>query len=538
MLLINRSLLAEGRIVVRRAHEDEKLTTLDDEEHVLTSDMLVIADAHKPMALAGIMGGAQSEINDATNTVLLESACFESDHTRLTARATGIATESSYRFERGVNIGGVDWASRRAANLMIAHANAVCAPGVIDVYPTPVAERTVTCRTEAVSRLLGVDVQSAEIIRIFKALELEVVEDTLDSCTVRVPTFRPDLEREVDLIEEVARIHGLDQIPSPAPRSRIIPGADDSHTRAVTICRASLAGLGLQESMNYSLVSEKMLDLFGDADREQRIVLPHPISTDQSVLRTSLIPQMVATLGYNRARQLAEGTFFEFGRVFFKNADGTTREEQRIALGLMGPVGRGAFDKRRALEAQETFSWLKGIIESLAESVGAGEIVFRPTNEPYYEQNRAVSIEIGGKPAGHMGVVKPVIRAEWRLQEPVVAAELRLTPFLKNIFCIKPLTELAAFPPIERDMALVVKRTTTHADILQVIRKNAPKVLENVELFDIFEGKNIEKGRKSMAYALTYRSAKQTLTDAKANMYHDGIKEALKRELDVEIREG
>ncbi|MBU0714452.1 MAG: phenylalanine--tRNA ligase subunit beta [Verrucomicrobia bacterium] len=573
------ALLAEGRIVVRRATLGEKMTTLDEVERKLTPDMLVIADAQSPVAIAGVMGGAQSGILATTRDVVLESACFKPALIRKTSKTLGLSSESSYRFERGVDIGGVDWASRRATALMVAHAGAAAARGVVDCFPVEPKGRSIVCRFDRVRDLLGVDIQDNEIASLFEALTLTIVDRSKKSCTVKVPTFRPDLEAEVDLIEEVARLYGLDKIPSALPHSQFVsgsadqappersaqaralrpgePGVNDAFIRATIMCRDTLVGLGLTEIINYSLVSEKLLTLCDAARTAQRIVLPRPISVDQAILRDALLPQMIETLGRNRSRQIAEAAFFEIGRVFFRNDQQAYTEEEHVALGLMGPVGRTGYDKRSALAETDSFLWLKGILEALCrklfirvderpayEGQGAGlafqELTVAAPPALYdlgcFEKNRAMVITLDGMPCGVFGLVREALRREWRLVEPVAILEIRLAPLLERVTTVPAAERLPVYPSVTRDIALRINNRLRHVDIVNAIWKIAPKELTTVELFDIFSSNEIGVGCKSMAYSLTYRSGERTLTDDEVNRLHLGLKDRLRNEISVEIR--
>ncbi|MEI6972972.1 MAG: phenylalanine--tRNA ligase subunit beta, partial [bacterium] len=302
----DRNLLNDSRIVVRCAAAGESMATLDGIERKITPDMLLITDAKRPVALAGVMGGAGSEIRDNTTEVLLESACFQPGCIRRTAKALGLSTESSYRFERGVDPNLADLASRRATQLMIDHAGACAAKGSIDIYPKNPGDRTITCRFNKIRALTGVDYSTKQIVSVFHSLHLKVVKLTDRDCSVLIPSHRPDIEIEADLAEEVMRIDGLDKVPVHPPRSSFVSSSDDTVVRATEACGNAAAGLGLTEILNYSFVSERLLDLFDINDRPSRIVLPNPFSADQSTLRPSLIPQMASCLGYNLARQSAE----------------------------------------------------------------------------------------------------------------------------------------------------------------------------------------------------------------------------------------
>jgi phenylalanyl-tRNA synthetase beta chain len=534
----DQDLLDEGRIVVRLPKDGEKIVTLDDVERELKPEMLIIADANKPVAVAGVMGGATSEIRESTVNVLLESACFEPDSIRGTSRELGLSSESSYRFERGTDIGGVEWASRRAASLMQQLAGAEVMNGCVDAYPAPVGEQRLLCRLERVNTLLGISISLAEMIACFEALGLPVLEKDDAGCTLLIPTFRRDLEREVDLIEEVARIYGLDRIPSPHPVSRIIPEADDRHIRAVSACLDNLCALGLREIQNYSLLAPKSLDMVDANQTAQREVLPNPISQDQSVLRTSLLPQMIETLGNNLAHQNREVALYESGKVFLRKAEGRPLEEERISLGLLGPVGRGVFDKRKPVTPEEMFRWMKGIIESLLEAQHITCWQLEPVEQACFEAPYAVRFMAGARSLGVMGLLNSRIRNEWRFNEPVAVAELHTRELIRNAFDIQRVVAPGIYPPVERDMALLVNQSIRHEDILQAVNEAAPPELEKIELFDIYQGKNLAEGMKSMAYTLTYRSQDKTLTDEDANAYHNRVKQALRNALDIEIREG
>lgn len=532
-------LLKQGRIIVRPAQAGEKIVTLDDEERELDEAMLVISDPEKAVAVAGVMGGATSEIGSETSSVLLESACFDPGSVRMTSKQLGLSSESSYRFSRGVDCGNVEWASRRATALLAEHAGAQVAQGLIDIYPAPVEAAVVECSTRSISNLLGLDISGEEMVDCFSALGLSVIEsDADDKHRVEIPSFRSDLRREVDLAEEYARLYGLDKIPEAVPHAQVVPDACDLRDQARTACRDTLIGLGLRETMNYSLLSPELLDTFAIDDRERRIVLPHPISADQSVLRTTLVPQMVESLGRNHSRQIKQAAFFEMGRVFFKDSDSASSEEERISIGMMGAVGKTGLERFKPATAEDVFLWTKGLLANLILRQTGCEAVFESSRNPALIPGLALEILLDGECVGVLGVLRKAIASQWRIQEPVAVAEVRTDPLLDHSGEIRPYAEISTQPAIERDMALIVRDNLKHADILEVISANAPEELESVSLFDIFTGKGIPDGHKSMAYALTYRAADRTLTDDQANQYHESIKDAIRNKLDVEIREG
>ena len=528
-------LLEERRIVVRRARPGESMATLDEIEREISPDMLMIADGKRPVAVAGVMGGAGSEIRDVTRTVLLESAYFDPASIRRTSSALGLATESSHRFERGIDIEGVDTASRRAARLMVELAGAAAARGAVDVYPRPRVQHRIVCRMARVRSLLGMEIPDGEIVRLLESLELPVVERGGETCAVEPPGFRPDLCIEADLIEEVARLHGLDRVPQAIPAARINPEADDTGTRAVSACRAALAGLGLTEIVNYSFVSSELLDRFGCDPAEERIVLPNPVSAEHAVMRDSLAPQMVETLARNLARQVDSAAFFELGRVFRSDAKEEGHvEKEMLCIGMMGGIGNIG---RRSPDEEEMFLWIKGAVEQFLRAEHAADTRFAPRDVPCLEPERGLSVSIGGRCIGWLGLLKREIGREWRMEDPVGLCELEIEPVLDTVFAAPELRPLAAYPGVRRDVALIADKHVRHEDVIATMRKVAPPELTSIELFDIFEGKGVGEGRKSMAYSLLYRSLDRTMTDEEVNIHHSVISDALKSELNAEIRE-
>ncbi len=527
------SLVGGRTIIVRPAGEGEVMSTLDGKERKLDPSMLVICDANRPVAVAGVMGGRDSEIRDTTADVLLESAAFASARVRATSKKLELSTESSHRFARGVDAAGVDFASRRAASLMQQHAGATVARGVIDSAPTPTPLRQVSLRWQALRDLTGVNADAGEALRIFTSLGLVVGSHNEQGATFAIPTFRGDLEREVDLVEEFIRIHGLDQIPVPAPAARIVPGATDGVYAGHRALRETLAGLGLTQAMHYSLTAPKLLDLVDPPAAAQRIVLPNPISVDQSVLRTSLLPQMVETLGRNKSRQNHDVALFELGRVFLSGANGNV-EETRLAIGLMGAVGREPLDRRKSPAPGEVFGWAKGIVESLMVR-GRPVLSFRSAAFPCFEAGQSAEILHDDRIIGRIGLLKASIRQEWRMQDPVALVEIDPAPFVAAAAAPPAVSPVPSFPSTSRDAALIVSKGVRHDDILAVVAKHRPALLESVELFDVFEGSPVPAGRCSMAYSFVYRAADRTLTDEEANAAHEEMKRRLREGVPAEI---
>ncbi len=529
--------LKDKTIIVRNA-ENECIRTLDGSDRKLGNDMLVIADSARPVALAGVMGGENTEINQNTSTILLESACFNPADIRNAAVEARLSSESSYRFERGVDIGNVDTSARRAVNLLVRYAGAQPLAGCVDEYPGKKAPERVECRLDRLRKILGFEISEDSVAAIFESLGLSVEKRDAGIFTVQVPSYRRDIKIEADLIEEIARIHGVDNIPVGDPRSRIVPGADDSGWQAAQKCGSALAGLGFYEIVNYSTTSCRLLDIASATDGSRRLVLPNPVSSDHAVLRDCLSAQMIETLGKNHSRQVEDAAFYEIGVVFEHGANGNS-EEQHVCLGLMGRPETSGLEKCSDGENEDTFLRLKGAVEELCRLLHVKDLDFRQENIRCMDKAASVSVLINGEKAGCMGLVKEQIRSQWRIATPVGLAELKLKPLLCNVFRIARIKAAPQYPAIKRDMALVVDKSVLNGTIEKIIWENAPGELTGVHLFDIFtDTSRIGGNRKSLAYNLSYRSNEKTLTDEEANRLHEAIKDVLKQKLNADIREG
>ncbi|MDD4101063.1 MAG: phenylalanine--tRNA ligase subunit beta [Kiritimatiellae bacterium] len=529
--------LAERTIVVRCARPGEKITTLDDAERALDEQMLVIADAAVPSAVAGIMGGAGSEIAAGTEHVLLESALFEPASTKQTATKLGLSTESSRRFERGVDPDLADWASRRAVALLAEHGKARVAKGVIDIDARGFRHREVRIRFSRVREIIGVSMPDAEMAGILTGLGLEEIARDAEAALFRIPSYRLDLTLEADLIEEIARMHGLDSIPEGVPEAAAVSVLSDRDFHAKSLCRQTLLGMGFSEAMHYSFLASQELDVFDKRGRGRRVVLPNPVSADYGVLRDSLLPQLACSLGRNASRQVESAALFEMGRVFFLSNDDQPAEEERVALGMMGPFGRTAVDRRRAVTPEEAMLWLKGAVENLVAALRAGEISLCPVEHPAMESGWCTEIMLEGEKVGSMGLLSSVLRHQWRMTAPMPLAELKLAPLLKGFGQRPAVKAVPQYPAVRRDIAFVAGAEIKHADVVSVISKAAPAELTGIELFDMFQSKEIGKGRRSLGYALEFRSAERTLTDSEVNAAFVRIIKMLKEVLGVEVRE-
>ncbi len=536
--------LAQGTIVVRDAKPGETIKTLDGVERKLDPSMLVIADAEKPSAVAGVMGGEGSEIAPGTTRVLIESALFEPDSTKSTATALGLATEASYRYIRGVDKDLADWASRRACHLLQKYGNAVVAKGVVDadsrVQPL---NADVTLDFARARRLIGIEIGNDAMVYILQSLGLVCREAgpyaAKTSVSFGIPSWRWDLSLEADLVEEIARLYGLDNIPDTMPSAPSVSPLSDAPFRAKEKVRATCLSLGFTEGMHYSFLSAGELDQFDGRPETKalRLALPDPVSAEYGVLRDSLLPQLMASLGRNATHQLETAQLFELGRVFGRAKDGKPFEADRLALGFTGPVGRGALDRRRAVTVEEALLWMKGAVERLAACLHVARLEFRPAEHPAFAAGAALEIRAYGRPCGVMGVLSAKLRHPFRLTTQMALAEIDVEPLLKRFDSAGKVSPVPAFPMVKRDIAFVAGEGVTHEAVEKCIRKAAPAELIGVSLFDIFTSKDIGKGRRSFAYSLAFRAADRTLTDDEVNRGFTRIVEALKSTLKVEVRD-
>ena len=530
--LIAKGVDGKPTIVVRRAASGEKFKTLDNQERTLTNEMLLIADETKGIALAGVMGGANTEINSSTVDVLIESAYFAPVNIRRTSKLLGLRSESSYRFERGADVGICDWASQRAAQLILETAGGQLADGVVDVQPKAKEEKQITLHFAKSKDLLGIGISHADQVSYLNKLGLKTVAQQPGECTFAIPSWRVDLKREVDLIEEVGRLYGIEKIPATPPRGAIGANAFDSVYDQIGEARRILAGLGLNEAQGQTLISNAE---FGVRNAES-VMLANPLSSDMDVLRPSLLPGLIHSLRHNVSRKNYDVALFEVGRVF-TNVNGQTKETRSMAIAITGqravPFWSG--DER---DAKFGSFDLKGMVEEFLEQFGVRGVTFMRRAETAVMYLESAAITLGGKlPLGEMGQLSPALAKKYDLRDAVFLAELNLDQLLARRNQAKSFKPLPQFPSVRRDVALLVPEATTHEAVLQTVKKAKAVNLENVELFDLFRGKHVPEGQKSLAYAFIYRSTEKTLTDAEVNAAHQKIVEAFKKSLGATVRE-
>lgn len=539
--LIAKSADGKPTIVIRRAAEGEKFKTLDGQERTLTNEMLLIADEQKGIALAGIMGGQNTEINDQTVDVLIESAYFNPKNIRRTSKLLGLRSDSSYRFERGADVGICDWASRRAAQLILETAGGQLVEGVVDVYPNPAEPKQISLRHQKANDLLGLNLKPEEIEYYLGQLELKIAnraarpvgaETMPEPVTFRIPSFRVDLKREVDLIEEVARLHGVEKIPSTPPRGAIGTNAYDAVHDQISEARRILSGLGLNEAQGQTLISKSEIR---NANSEQIVALANPLSSDMDVLRPTLLVGLIHALRHNVSRKNYDLSLFEVGRVFTQ-VNGAMKEERRIAIALTGQRNP-LFWSGEGRDAKFDVYDLKGVLEEFLQHFGVRGVIFSRRAENTALFLESATIQIGKLPLGEIGLLLPTLAKQYDLRDPVFLAELNLDQLLARRNPAKSFKALPMFPSSRRDVAMLVPEATTHDAVLAIVKQTKPANLETVELFDVFRGKNVPEGQKSVAYAFTYRNPERTLTEAEINAAHEKLVAQFKQTLSAALRE-
>ena len=530
----------KAHIVVRAAADGEQLTTLDGAERSLTSDMTVIATPERAVALAGVMGGLDSEITEESTTVLLEAATFESGRTSRTSRNLGLISESSMRYERGVDDNPIADYSAAAAALFAEVSGGVVCPGVVDVYPAPTAPVELTFRISRFRQMMGVDVPREDIVDILERLDCDVIEPNdaaSDNLTVIAPTCRPDLEREIDLYEEVLRLWGMDLVPPTLPSS---PARVGALTEAQLLSRKvnrTLTAAGLNETTTYSfadpedlvklrLVSKPSADepatdapFAGDVAPAANISgkpveLINPMNAEQSIMRQTIVSGLLRSVAYNQAHGVKNIQLYETGKVFFAH-DGKKqpKERERVAGVLAGAMSEAMWN---AASVPFDFFDGKGVVESLARELALPKVRFRALSAedaPFLQPGRAAEVLSGGTVLGWVGELHPLAVAAFEAAAPVVAFELDMEALGNSARPSRDYVDVPEFPPVDVDVAFVVPEDVSNERLVQCMNSAGGKLLENVRLFDVYrDDKRVGKGMKSCAYALTYRAPDRTLT--------------------------
>lgn len=495
--------IADKKIIVRNAVNGEKITTLDGNEHNLNENMLVIADGEKPSCLAGIMGGKESEIEDTTTDLFLESAKFRRDNVRHTGRALGIRTEASGRFERGVDIINVEFAMNRALQLIDELDAGDIIEGAIDCNCGLPEDRIITVTTDKILELIGVDVPKDTIVKILNSLELSTTIDG-NVLTVRVPSIRDDVEGREDLAEEIMRIYGYSHITATPMRGNIVRGTKLPERIKTDKIKSLLCGAGAYEIATYSFISSKAIDtllLSENDERRKEVKIINPLGDEYSTMRTQLTTSMLTVLATNINRKITDGRFFEISKRFIPKQLPVTEQPQELPTMSIGIYGK-----------DEDFFTLKGIIEAIMSLCGAHTQYERST-EPYLHPGRQALVKANNVPAAVFGEVHPTVATAYGIETKVYVAEIKLDVLL-NISKRKTVyKQLPKFPAVERDFAMLCDIDIPVGTLEKAISSGAGRLLEKIELFDVYTGSQIPNGKKSVAYSVWLRSADSTLSD-------------------------
>lgn len=531
-------LLEGGEIVVKRAAEGERFVSLDEVERVLNNVTLMICDAARAVAIGGIMGGLNSEIKEGTSRVLLESAYFSPAGIRRTSTALGLQTESSYRFERGIDPEVVLAASQRAAALIAELAGGDVAQGVIDSYPTPFSRSEIRLRLPKVNALLGMNLEHKEVKGILKRLHMEVRENTGAEWVVSPPPYRSDITREIDLIEEIGRLKGYDHIPVQTPKMWIAPFRKEKEQELEKRTKDVLVGLGFYEVITYSFISPQSLEALrlppGDF-RRHPLPLLNPLVEGQSVMRTTLVPGLLETARYNLSHKTRDLKIFESREVYYPQKGERLPKEKRSLAGLaMGTVVEEGWN----IPLQEVdFYHVKGCIEQLLAELRIPPPTFTFSDGiPYLHPNKGAAIHLNDVAVGAAGELHPELAEAFELPSGVFIFELDLPILADHSREEITFSPLPRFPSVARDVAVAVDNRISAGELAEIIKGVDNVYIETVEIFDCYQGDSIPLGRKGLAFRVRYRSPDRTLTDEEVNEFHHEVLKRLEKVPGLMIR--
>jgi len=516
------------KIIVRRAKAGEKLTTLDGVERELQPDMLVIADAKRPVALAGIMGGEESEISAATTDVLIESAYFDPNSVRLTARALGMDTEASRRFERGADCEGVLRAQDRCVQLICEIAGGVATENALDVYPNPVVPRVITLRTKRVEDLTSLKVETHEVDRILTALGFVKKNESEDALTFSVPSWRVDVEQEEDLVEEVARHTGYEHIRSELPPSNMAGEYQPTEVKQ-RLLRRALNNFGYDEAINFSFIRKlEGIDLIPafEGRQEEQVELSNPIIEEAAFMRTTLIPGLLDSLKHNLNHGIRDVRLFEIGRIFGGSHGGDLPEE-RLALAMIATGGAVDENVAQATRELDLFD-LKGAFEAALDAMNVLPPNFKNTSAAHLRMGQAGEILLAdGKSIGKFGRLAEHIASSYKFRQPVFVLEMDLS----ELFAVREkaiqYSRLPKYPSVVRDLTLLVGRDVTFAALTKAVRDQNVADCRDVNLVGTYDGPNTPTGKRSITLRIEYRSDDRTLRDDEVEERHAALTASL-----------
>ncbi len=517
----------DHKIIVKRAENGEKFTTLDDKERELTNEMLVIADAERTVGLAGVMGGENTEISNTTQNILIEVASFDKSSIRKTSKGLGLRTEASARFEKGVSTGLPMIVVNRVCELIETLGAGIVVDGVIDVHPNPVEPSLVPFRVEKISKVMGETLTLDEVKKYLALLEIETIEKE-GQCFAKPAYYRLDLDKEIDLVEEVARIYGYDKISMTLPKTNTW-GARTNAQLIEEQAKLELLSSGIDEILTYSFVSKKDLDKINLPESSilrQQVELINPLGEEYSVMRTSLIPNVLDVLSRNHNRKVKQARIFEIGSVFLPKEVPVVNlpiEKKVLTIGIYGE--------------SEDFFTLKGVCENLLDGLGICDYYFeKEENHSTFHTGRCANIIWGTHVIGTLGELHPHVQENYDLQVRGYVADLDFNLIIQMANADQKFTSIPKYPAIERDIAILVKDDVTSLQIEKIVLSNGGNLLESVKMFDMYKGKQIPSGYKSVAYELIFRAEDRTLVDEDVNTIFADILKALETELEAQLR--
>ena len=517
--------VSTGKIVVKNASEGEKFTTLDDVERTLDKDMLVITNGEKSIALAGVMGGLNSEIKDNTTCVLLESANFKSENIRSTSKKLGLRTEASARYEKGIDPNLVEDAVNRAAQLIEMLGAGTVQKGIVDIYPSKPENKKLVVNPQRINRLLGVDVPMDQFVGILESLEFKCDLKASDKLEIEVPSFRLDMEQEADVLEEIARIYGFENIPSAELEGNATAGVKTPKQKFMDTLKNTAISIGLNEILTYSFVSPKGVDkikLPQDDKKREFVKLLNPLGEETSVMRTTMMPNMLEVLSTNISHKVDRACAFECGHTFTPQ-NGLPVESNHLCVGMYGK--------------DVDFFALKGALETILKNVGFEGYEIEPeTNNSTFHPGRCAKLVYNNMYIGTFGELHPDVIENYNLGQRVYIAEIDIDIVFDNSDRTIIYSPLPKYPSTSRDIALIVKDEVFVKQIEDIIKANGAGLVESYKLFDVYKGAQIEEGHKSIAYSITYRSKEKTLTDEDVAKVHDKILSELSEKLNANLR--
>ena len=516
--------LAENRIVVKTARRGESFTTLDQKQRPLSDKMLMICDGKKPVAIGGVMGGLNSEIETTTRRVLIESAYFNPISIRKTAKTLGLATDASYRFERGVDPNGTINALNRSAQLMVEFAGGSLVSGLIDEHPLPFKDRLIDLSVEKTNRLLGTSLGAEEIRSLLESIEFTVEKQTARKLSVVPPSYRVDVTRPEDLMEEAARLSGYESIPLTHPKmpaeGKPIPKPLQARDRVKQL----MTGFGFSEAITYSFISGNacdMLNLEPDDPRRETVAILNPLSEDQAVMRSSMVPGLLGAMRHNLAHQEKNLKLFEIGKIYVAQGVDRLPEETEILAGLWtGSRNQTSWHGR---EVACDFFDIKGVVEALLQALGIARVQFAGVKNDrcrYTRPGYTGRIYSGERPLGLLGEVHPRLQKQFEIKQTAFIFELNIDEMIPLISDRKSFRPIPRYPSVSRDITLIVDRDLEAQGILHRTMQIGDELIESLHLFDVFQGKPIPEGKKSISFRIIYRAADRTLEDEEVNRLH------------------